>query len=487
MSQRDRLLTRLFRQPGDRTQRTDSLLGHAAEAHRRLLECAASEATPSQITGLLPAAIAALLDRCTAPGARGRAPLGRAFVRRFLVDPAFVEGLHRATALSPSLTDWHCRVAEPSIANVSPPADVESAHRLGNSLLPLLLRLDPHWCGQITLRTDVYGRLRFPLCNWSVGLSQMADGPGCVLSDDPITASLTRRDVRLSLGNAADHTLLMMPRDEWLRMIVANTPHLVGDRIGFPSADVTARLQYAGPLPGRHVRYEPVRLAAGPDHLELTGGLVAALLAALDRHSLVLAREFDTMMSTIRGWELPPAGYGTIQSFSDPTLPCVMGINVPYGPDDEPCVCPFCFTWLGHELGHTKSYLIETILHVRGERLATNQADYTDVIPRYGRALSLRTVLQVPYTHLYEWTLLMDFVEGSFAGLPWKITDDLQEFGDNIHQEIVDAFDQIERAAQLTPCGRAAVARLHSLCSEARVRWQALRTTLPRSPVSINA
>jgi hypothetical protein len=184
-------------------------------------------------------------------------------------------------------------------------------------------------------------------------------------------------------------------------------------------------------------------------------------------------------MSAVRGWELPTAAYGTIQSFSDPTLPRVMGINVPYGPDNEPRVCPFCFTWFGHELGHTKSYLVETILHVRGEALTMNQVDYTDVIERYGRALSLRTLLQVPYTHLYEWTLLMDFQKGRFAALPWEIADDPVEFGDDVHQEIVEAFERIERESRLTPCGNAVVARLHSLCSEAQVRWQSLRQREP--------
>ena len=72
-----------------------------------------------------------------------------------------------------------------------------------------------------------------------------------------------------------------MPRDEWLRMIVANDAQLDGDRIRLQTADVTARLQYAGPLPGRPVRYEPVRLANGSDHFALTGGIIAAVLSAL--------------------------------------------------------------------------------------------------------------------------------------------------------------------------------------------------------------
>ena len=465
--------------PGDRTQRTDQILGRAAEAHRRLLSCAAAEATNTRRpAGWLPAAIASLLDHFTSVAANppNAASPGRAFVRRFLVDPAFVEGLHRATALSPALAEWHRRVAEPSIANIAPPADAESAHRLGNSLLPLLLRVDPHWRGEVALRTDVYGRLRFPLCDWSIALSRTAAGPGCVLSDDLVTASLTRREVRLALGDTPGGTLLVMPRDEWLRMIVANDAQLDGDRIRLQTADVTARLQHAGPLPGRRVRYEPVRLANGNDHFALTGGIIAALLGALGRHSLAIAREFDTLMSTVRGWELPAAAYGTIQSFSDPTLPRVMALNVPYGRGDEPRLCPFCFTWLGHELGHTKSYLIETILHVRGEALTTNQADYTEVIPRYGRALSLRTVLQVPYTHLYEWTLLMDFWQAGFRGLPWGGPADVVALGEDLAAEIEEAFALIDERALLTPLGVAALRHFHELFARAQARWHLVRS-----------
>jgi hypothetical protein len=81
----------------------------------------------------------------------------------------------------------------------------------------------------------------------------------------------------------------------------------------------------------------------------------------------------------------------------------------------------------------------------------------------------------------------MDFLEGDFAGLPWEITDDPLEFGEDIRAEIVEALDRIGRAAKLTPCGRAAVARLHSLCSEAQVRWQAIRGRERRQTASVTA
>ena len=379
------------------------------------------------------------------------------------------------------MANWHRAVADPSIASVCPPADAESAYRLGNSLLPLLLRDDPRWVGRIALRTDVYGRLRFPLSDWNLVLCG-AEGPSCVLSDELVYASLTRHDVRLSIGGSDERELLSMPRDEWLRAIVGNDPQLDGRRIRFAKSDVTTRLQFAGAIPGWRVRYEPVTFCDDQGHSALTGGVVTAILNAIARHSPAIRSEFHSLMSVVRGWELLAADYGTIQSFSDPTLPRVMGINVTYAADHEPQICPLCFTWFGHELGHTKSYLIETILHVRGEALTTNQFEYTDVIERYGRPLSFRTLLQVPYTHLYEWTLLMDFLDGRFSGLPWEITDDPIAFGNDIHSEIVEAFNRIERGSQLTPCGAAAMSRLHGLCSEALVRWQALRAKVASFP-----
>jgi hypothetical protein len=471
VSQRDGLVSRLLQRPGDGKRESDKLLSRAAEAHRTLLRCAASEATATCTAADVLRSICTLLERSSVRGV----------ARRFLVDPAFVEGLHRAAGVSRTLADWHRAVAEPSIASVCPPADAESAHRLGNSLLPLLLRDDPRWLGQIALRTDVYGRLRFPLSDWSLVLCG-ADGPGCVLSDELVYASLMRHEVRLSTAAPDERELLSMPRDAWLRAIVGNDPQLDGRQIHFAKSDVTTRLQFAGAIPGWRVRYEPVTFGDEEGYSALTGGVVTAILNAIARHSPAIRSEFNSLMSVVRGWELLAADYGTIQSFSDPTLPRVMGMNVTYAADHEPQICPLCFTWFGHELGHTKSYLIETILHVRGEALTTNQSECTDVIERYGRALSFRTLLQVPYTHLYEWTLLMDFLDGRFSGLPWEITDDPIAFGDDIHSEIVEAFTRIERGSQLTPCGAAAMSRLHSLCSEAQVRWQALRAKVALSP-----
>ncbi len=143
----------------------------------------------------------------------------------------------------------------------------------------------------------------------------------------------------------------------------------------------------------------------------------------LDSSWAVLGNQ-DSFVSAIRGWELPPAVYGTLHSFSDPTLPRVMGFNVLCTAQDEPQISSFCFTWFGHELGHTKSYLIETILHVLGLSLTPVHGGYTRIMQRYGRRLPIRTLLQIPCTHLYEWVLLTRALEQRFSALPWTVSDD---------------------------------------------------------------
>ncbi len=372
MSQRDGLISRHFQMPGSGQRESDRLLARAAEAHRRLLRCAAAEATTTPVAGNVLHSICSLLE----------IPSARAVARRFLVDPAFVEGLHRAAGVSRTLANWHRAIAEPSIASVCPPANAESAQRLGNAQLPLFLRDDPQWLGQIALRTDVYGRLRFPLTDWSLVLCA-SDDPRCVLSDESVQVSFTRHEVRLSTTGLDGRDQLILPRDEWFRAIVGNDPQLDGRRMRFEKGDIKVRWQYANALPRMRVRYEPVTFSDVDEHSALTGGIVSAILGAIARHSSAIHNEFNSLMAVVRGWEVPTAAYGTIQSFSDPTLPRVMAMNVTYGADHEPQICPLSFTWFGHELGHTKSYLIETILHVRGEALATNPSEYTDVIERY--------------------------------------------------------------------------------------------------------
>jgi len=462
MSQFDRLVSQLFRRPGLAHSGSRQLLTRAATAHATLLRRAAVDSTDrDDAAGLLPAALLSLIEREPNRGLR----------RQFLLDPAFIEGLHAAAGLSPSLAAWHTQIAEPSIATVFPASTREHAHRLGNSILALAMRANPNWQGTIALRTDLYGRLRFPLSDWTIELGRFDKQPNAVLADEVVTATLARRDVRFAAGCGSDHDLLIIPRSDWLRMIVGNDAAIDGRGISYEQSGVSARLHFAGKIPGWHVRYEPIAFTdAG--HAGLTGGLAAAILNAIRRNSASIASEFDGILASVRGWEIPPAAYGMIQSFSDPTLPRVMGLNVSYAAGDEPQIDPFCFTWFGHELGHTKSYLIETILHVQELSLTTIHGAYTDFVERYSRRLPIRTLLQIPYTHLYEWALLTDAVEKGFADLPWTITADPLAFGEDLYAEIEEAFDLISRDVEPTACGHAVLARLWALSKEVLARWQ---------------
>jgi len=176
-------------------------------------------------------------------------------------------------------------------------------------------------------------------------------------------------------------------------------------------------------------------------------------------------------MSEIQGFELPETSLGDVGSFSDPLHPGVMGLNVPYTSDDKPCITPFCFTWLAHELAHTRHYLIDTVVASHGEQIVRNAAEMTDVIPRYGRALSIRTLVQVPYVHLYELTVLMDVLDKGLDVLPWDVTEDPITFGDDIVAEIDEAVEMLPVRADLTPFGAAAFAHVQQVCKAGTERW----------------
>ena len=195
------------------------------------------------------------------------------------------------------------------------------------------------------------------------------------------------------------------------------------------------------------------------------------------RNSPAVYREFRSYIHAVRAFEFPTSALGVVGAFSDPTVPGIMSINVPYTPADEPRLDPFCFTWFGHELGHTKDYLIDTILYNEGLVLLRNAAERTDPIPRYGRSLSVQTLFQVPYVHLYEWALLMDFWDAGFQGLPWGVTADVTSVGEDLAAEIREAFALIENRAQLTPAGEAALDHFREFFAAAQARW---RTRRPR-------
>src|SRR5439155_18789488 len=135
-----------------------------------------------------------------------------------------------------------------------------------------------HWQGKIDLQTDLFGRLRFPQCDWSIALWSKGKGRDAVCSQQRICGFVTRRDVRLAWPGRPHDELLVMTRDEWLRMMVANADRLDCRQIVWPQGDVGLRLQFANQVPGWHVRYDPVVMGDGDYHAGLTGGLVAAVL-----------------------------------------------------------------------------------------------------------------------------------------------------------------------------------------------------------------
>ena len=465
MSPLDRLVSQLFRSPGSASAGTRQFLGRAASAHFALLERAAADASQSpSVIGELPRLLLSQINRLPSRAAR----------QRLLLDPAFIEGLHAAAAISPSLTAWHACVAEPSIATICPATTPQHAHRLGNSLLCLRLREDSAWQGELALRTDHFGRLRFPLSDWSIELLCRDTAPHSVLADESVTVTLDRHSIRFAVDRADNENVLVVPRSDWLRMLIANDGAIDGSNMNYPSRHVMARMHFAGRIPGWRVLYDSMTFT-NPAHAGITGGLTAAILNAIRNSSPTIAAEFDRLLTSIRGWELPPAAYGTIQSFSDPTLPRVMNLNVSYADEDAAQIDRFCFTWFGHELGHTKSYLIETILHVAGFSLTPAHGEYTQFVERYNRRLPIRTLLQIPYTHLYEWSLLVAAMQNGFTALPWLIDDDPIAFGDDLRAEIEEAFDRINQEVLLTDCGHVVLGRLWALSTEVLSHWKRLR------------
>jgi len=371
------------------------------------------------------------------------------------------------------LRRWHDRVtaAAPAARN-TPEAHVQAPN--GSFFhVPLVARLREHrdWRGEHELCTDVLGRIGFPFCDWTLTLHT---DHGEFLANEAVTLALGRDDASWKLANVADAPFLVMSRADCLRMILGNDDTLERPRLTFPNARVRPRLQFANRLGRSPIRYDPVGFRDHPDHAGLTGGVIRSLLVAIRRNSPGVYRELCAFTQTIRGFEFPRSQSGVVDSFSDPTIPGVIGISIPYTPQDELCLDLFCFTWFGHELGHTKDYLCDTILHAQGEKLVCNSAERTDTLPRYGRPLTMRTVFQVPYVHLYEFALFMDFWQAGFRGLPWDVSD-AAALGDDLAAEINEAFTLIDEWARLTPLGEVALAHFRDLYVGASKRWQTLR------------
>jgi hypothetical protein len=452
MSDATALIPRLFGTPGGSDPRTGELQRLAARAHARLLTRAAARADPAVSRSLT--AILSYLN----------GPASLVEKRRLLCHPLLIEGLHDLAPFSAELRRWHDAVAAPPMPGPVVPAARAS---LGNVALVALLRADRRWQGDLNCCSDEFGRLGFPLSDWSLTLCTDRHE---VLARQAVTLALGRDRASWRLADAGE-PFLVTSREDCLRMVVDNADPVDRRWVEFPNPRVRPRLQCACRLGRSRVRYDPVGFPDGRAHAGLTGGLVERLVAALRRNSPAVYREFRAFVHAVRGFELPVSAYGVVGSFSDPTLPGVMGINIPYTLGGEPCADPLCFTWLGHELGHTKDYLIDTVLDERGMALVRNPAERVGPIPRYGRSLPVRTVFQIPYVHLYEWAVLMDFAAGGFRGLPWPAPADVRAAGEDLAAEIREAFELIEGWVQLTPAGVAALAHFRELFAAASARW----------------
>ncbi|HTK75012.1 MAG TPA: hypothetical protein VL371_07105 [Gemmataceae bacterium] len=455
-------IRRLFGTPGSADVDTADLLDQAATAHAGLVARANGRADPVIERSLVP-----LREFLVGPA---RA----ADKRRLLCHPLLIEGLHALAPFCGDLRRWHDSVtaAAPDARVTDNDVPVEATKAaLGNVALVARLREQRSWSGEHELCTDVLGRIGFPFCDWTLTLNTDRHE---FLANEAVTLTLGHDEATWALASAADTPFLVVSRADCLRMILGNDDTLERERLIFPNAVVRPRLQFANRLGRSPIRYDPVGFRDHPDHAGMTGGVVRSLLLAIRRNSPAVYRELCAFTHTIRGFEFPRSQSGVVDSFSDPTVPGVIGISIPYTPQDELCLDLYCFTWFGHEMGHTKDYLCDSILYEQGEKLVCNAAERTDPIPRYGRSLSMRTVFQVPYVHLYEFALFMDFWQAGFRGLPWDVGD-AASLGDDLAAEIAEAFALIDEWTRLTPLGEVALAHFRDLFVAAQKRWQNIR------------
>lgn len=447
----------LFGSPGEAFAAADQLRDRAAAAHAELLRQAFSAYDQNP-------ALKVILDFLDGPAAANDQ-------QELLCHPLLIEGLHALSDGCPALRAWHAAVAPKAPHSGPDPSGPAAQARLGATALVLLLRNHPDWQGGLDLATDGFGRLCFPFCDWSV---QVRDAAGDPLGNRAVNISIDNREARWRLTGDSESPFLIMQREDLISAVARNDEDLQLSRLRFPDARLRIRLQFARTFSDSPIRYDPVGFHDFKAHAGTTGGLIDHLLTATRHNSPAIDRELSAFIHSVRGFELPdsPQAGGAIESFSDPRLPGVMGVNIGYTLQHEPCLGQFFFTNLGHELGHSKNYLIDTVLHCAGEALVLNPADHTALVPRYGRALGVRTVFQIPYVHLYEWALLMDFAQANFRDLPWEVSEDWREFGDDIEAEIAEAFDMIARVARLTPLGEAAVTHFRKLFDAASERWR---------------
>jgi hypothetical protein len=456
----DDVARQLFAPPGACGAHTRHLLAQAAAAHARLLN-SASAARQAPLDRLR----AALSDYL-------RGPVPSSEKRFVLDDPLLVEALHALAGASDDLSHWDAAVAPGCYHAPAEQARALARGRLGNVVAAVALRRARDWCGQIELATDDYGRVHMPFSDWVLALVDQRAGERDLFAHRTVVLSLDDREARWSLPARAMTPLVRMPRALFNAMFVENGSRVDAGLLEFGAGPPCPRFERVSRLGNTRIRFEPIAPEGPPAHAELTGSIVAALLSAIESNSPRIHTQLCQCIRTIHGFELPPYGQGRIASFSVPTSPGIIGFNVEFTERDEPRISPYAFMWLGHELGHTLHYLIDDVAFTHGWRFVENPGDSTPAIPRYGRALSVRTLCQVPYVHLFEWWLLISFHEHGFRGLPWEMTDDSLEVGDDLRDEIFESFEWIDQHARLTDAGRAMMARMRELVADAHTRWR---------------
>lgn len=441
--------------PGLASAGTHRMLARAGAVHARLLALASHD--DPVLASLLREPLRAFLKTRAATAQKCR----------WLDAPQFIEALHALSQACPCLSEWD-RGLTPCV--VSPAALSLARAKFGNVALPLQLMSDRAWCGRIQLASNAYGRIAFPGSSWSIVLRTIRDGHADLLTDAIVCLDLDRDEARFEVEAEGDSPAIILTRDDCLRLLFGGGDLNVR-RMRFPHAVIRPQLVLASPLGQSGIRLETIRVDA--THREAPAdSIVATLFEAIARNSPAIYAELGAFIHTVRVFELPQVSLGLVQSFSAPTEPGVIGFNVAYSPDGDPYLSPLCFTWIGHELAHTKHYLADDVAFGQHARFVENPGEWTAPIACYGRALRVGTLFQIPYVHLYERALLMDFAERRFAGLPWEVDGQWRAAGEEMADEIESSFDLMKRHARLTPLGSVAIEHLHRLETVDARRWR---------------
>jgi hypothetical protein len=440
--------------PGLASAGTHRMLARAGSVHARLLAMASGDdpALASLLSDPLRAYLktrAATAEKC-----------------RWLDAPQFIEALHALSQACPQLIEWDHGL---TACTASSAALALARAKFGNVALPLQLMSDRAWCGRIQLASNAYGRIAFPGSSWSIVLRTIRDGRVDLLTDAIVCLDLDRDEARFEVEAEGDSSAIILTRDDCLRLLFGGDLNV--RRIRFPHATIRPQLIQASLLGRSGIRLETIRVDDARRDSP-ADSIVATLFEAIARNSPAIYTELGAFIHTVRVFELPQGDLGLVQSFSAPTEPGVIGFNIAFSPDGDPYLSPLCFTWLGHELAHTKHYLADDIAFGQHARFVENPGEWTAPIACYGRALRVGTLFQIPYVHLYERALLMDFAERGFAGLPWEVDGQWRAAGEEMAGEIAASFDLMDKHAHLTPLGNVAVEHLHKLESADANRWR---------------